>query len=72
LRAHWKEALFQGACGASGINMLWTIFVVLLVLWLLGLTLHIGGVLIHLLVILAVIILLYNLITDTLRSECRS
>ena len=69
LQAHWEEAWFQGACCAWGMNMLWTIFVVLLVLWLLGLTLHIGGALIHLLVILAVIILLYNLITDTLRSE---
>jgi hypothetical protein len=43
--------------------MLWTIFVVLLVLWLLGFTLHIGGSLIHLLVVIAVIVLVYNLIT---------
>jgi hypothetical protein len=42
--------------------MLWTIFVVLLVLWLLGFSLHIAGGLIHLLLVLAVILLIYNLI----------
>jgi len=43
--------------------MLWTIFVILLVLWLLGFTLHIGGSLIHILVVLAVIVLIFNLIS---------
>jgi hypothetical protein len=43
--------------------MLWTIFVILLVLWLLGFTLHIGGSLIHLLIVIAVIVLIFNLIT---------
>jgi hypothetical protein len=42
--------------------MIWTIFVVLLVLWLLGFSLHLGGSLIHLLLVCAVIVLLYNLI----------
>jgi hypothetical protein len=42
--------------------MLWTIFVVLLVLWLLGFSLHIGGGLIHILIVLAVVVLIYNLI----------
>ncbi|HEX4320319.1 MAG TPA: lmo0937 family membrane protein [Acidobacteriaceae bacterium] len=42
--------------------MLWTIFVILLVLWLLGFSLHIAGGLIHLLLVLAVIMLIYNLI----------
>jgi hypothetical protein len=41
--------------------MLWTIFVVVLVLWLLGFSFHIGGGLIHLLLVLAVIILIFNL-----------
>ena len=45
--------------------MLWTIFVVLLVLWLLGFTLHIGGGLIHLLIVVAVIVLIYNLVTGS-------
>lgn len=43
--------------------MLWTIFVILLVLWLLGFSLHIAGGLIHLLLVVAVIVLIYNLIT---------
>jgi hypothetical protein len=43
--------------------MLWTIFVILLVLWLLGFSLHIGGGLIHILIVIAVIVLIINLIT---------
>ena len=42
--------------------MLWTIFVILLVLWLLGWQfLNIGG-LIHILLVIAVVILIINLI----------
>jgi hypothetical protein len=43
--------------------MLWTIFVILLILWLLGFTLHVGGALIHLLLVIAVVVLIFNLIT---------
>lgn len=45
--------------------MLWTIFVILLVLWLLGFITGIGGgsSLIHLLLLVAVIVLVYNLAT---------
>jgi Family of unknown function (DUF5670) len=42
--------------------MLWTIIVILVVLWLLGFIAHIGGGLIHLLLVIAVIILIINLI----------
>ena len=42
--------------------MLWTIIVVLLVLWLLGLLVHIGGNLIHILLVIALIILILNFI----------
>ncbi len=41
--------------------MLWTIFVVLLILWLLGFTMSIGGGLIHLLLVVALIVLVFNL-----------
>jgi Family of unknown function (DUF5670) len=41
--------------------MLWTIIVILVVLWLLGFSLHVAGSLIHLLLVVAVIILIYNL-----------
>ena len=42
--------------------MLWTIFVILLVLWLLGFSFHIAGSLIHLLLVVALIVLVFNLI----------
>ena len=42
--------------------MLWTIFVIVLVLWLLGFSFHIAGSLIHLLLVVAVIILVFNLL----------
>ncbi len=43
--------------------MLWTIFVVILVLWLLGFSFHIAGSLIHLLLVVALIILVINLVS---------
>jgi hypothetical protein len=43
--------------------MLWTILVILLVLWLVGLLTHVGGGLIHLLLVVAVIVLVINLLT---------
>ena len=47
--------------------MLWTIFVVLLVLWLLGFSFHVAGSLIHLLLVIAVIVLIFNLISGRRR-----
>ena len=41
--------------------MLWTIFVVLLILWLLGFSLHVAGGLIHLLLVVALVVLIINL-----------
>lgn len=43
--------------------MLWTVFVVLVVLWLLGFTLHVGGSLIHILLVLGLILLVFNLVS---------
>ncbi len=40
--------------------MLWTIIVVLGILWLLGFSFHVGGGLIHLLLVLALIVLIFN------------
>ena len=46
-------------------GILWTIAVILIVLWLLGwLAFHIAGGLIHILVIIAIIVIVYNLITS--------
>lgn len=43
--------------------MLWTIIVVLLVLWLLGFSMHIGGGLIHLLLVVGLAVLVINLLS---------
>jgi len=43
--------------------MLWTIVVILLVLWLLGFIGGIGGGLIHLLLVVAAIVLVFNLLS---------
>jgi len=43
--------------------MLWTIIVILFILWLLGFSLSIGGHLIHILLVLAVIVLIFNLLS---------
>ena len=42
--------------------MLWTIFVILGILWLLGFSFHVGGSLIHLLLVIAVVVLVINLL----------
>jgi hypothetical protein len=42
--------------------MLWTIVAVLLILWLLGFSLHIAGGLIHLLLIVALVVVVINLL----------
>jgi Family of unknown function (DUF5670) len=43
--------------------MLWTIIAVLVVLWLIGLIAHIGGGLIHLLLVVALVVFVINLLT---------
>jgi hypothetical protein len=42
--------------------MLWTVFVVILILWVLGFSFHIAGGLIHLLLVVALIVLVFNLL----------
>ena len=44
-------------------NMLWTIIVILGILWLLGFSFHVGGALIHLLLVIAVVVLIFNLLS---------
>jgi len=43
--------------------MLWTLVAVLLILWLLGFSLSLGGSLIHLLLVVALVIVVINLVT---------
>ena len=47
--------------------MLWTILIILLILWLLGFSLHVGGGLIHVLLVVALIVLIFNLVTGRRR-----
>jgi len=43
--------------------MLWTIVVLLLILWLLGFTMHIAGGLIHILLVVALVVIVFRLLT---------
>lgn len=43
--------------------MLWTIVVILLILWLLGFSMHVGGGLVHLLIVIAVVVVIVNLLS---------
>ena len=42
--------------------MIWTIIGVLLILWLLGFSMSVGGSLIHLLIVVALVLLVVNLL----------
>jgi hypothetical protein len=67
------RALVSGVCDeiyisnarsrAEEIPMLWTVLVVLLILWLLGFSLHVAGSLIHLLLVVALVVLIINLLS---------
>jgi hypothetical protein len=43
--------------------MLWTIVVILVILWLLGFSFHVGGGLIHILLVIALIVIVVRLLT---------
>jgi hypothetical protein len=43
--------------------MLWTIVVVLLVLWLLGFTMHVAGGIIHVLLVIALVVVVLQLLS---------
>jgi Family of unknown function (DUF5670) len=43
--------------------MLWAAFIIVLLLWLLGFSFHIAGSMIHLLLVIALFILIFNLVT---------
>jgi len=45
--------------------MLWTIISILFALWLIGLIAHIGGGLIHALLVIAVVLFVVNLLTGS-------
>ncbi|MGA9565215.1 MAG: lmo0937 family membrane protein [Candidatus Korobacteraceae bacterium] len=43
--------------------MLWTILAVLVILWVLGFSFHVAGGLIHILLVIAAVVLVFNLIS---------
>ena len=43
--------------------MLWTLVGILLVLWLLGFSMNVGGGLVHALLVIAVVVFLFNLLS---------
>jgi hypothetical protein len=47
--------------------MLWTVLVVLFVLWLLGFSLHIGGGLVHLLLVVALVVFVFQMVSGRRR-----
>ena len=55
----------RGTQPVSLVGLLWTIAVILVVLWLLGLLLNIAGGLIHLLLLVAIIVIVYNLVVGS-------
>lgn len=48
--------------------MLWTIFVVLIIMWLLGFSFHVGGSLIHVLLVVGLVVLVINLLGGRRRA----
>ena len=47
--------------------MLWTVLVVLFVLWLLGFSLHIGGGLVHVLLVVALVVFIFQMVSGRRR-----
>jgi hypothetical protein len=52
-----------GDCASRETPMLWTVFAILLLLWLLGWGFHVAGSLIHLILVIALVVLVIELIT---------
>ena len=43
-------------------SLIWGVIVVLFVLWVLGFAIHIGGGLIHILLVIALVLIVYNVL----------
>jgi hypothetical protein len=48
-------------------NLLWLIVIILVIAWLGGFALHVGGGLIHLLLVIAVIVVIFQLVSGRRR-----
>jgi hypothetical protein len=56
-------ACSQADGGKIVVGLLWGLIVLLFIFWVLGFALHIGGGLIHILLVIAVVLFVFNLIT---------
>jgi hypothetical protein len=64
LTGTWLAQHARGAdCVIQEAVMLWTIVVLLLILWLLGFTMHVAGGLIHILLVIALVVIVMRLLT---------
>lgn len=45
------------------VKVLWTIVAILLILWLLGFSFHVGGALVHLILVVALVVVVINLVS---------
>jgi hypothetical protein len=59
IKAQFKNISMEGLMS----NLIWTAAVILFIFWLLGFSINIGGGLIHLLLVLVLIAIVYNLVT---------
>ena len=44
-------------------SLLWTVISILIILWLVGFLMHLGGSLLHLLLVIALVLFIYNMVT---------
>jgi ABC-type uncharacterized transport system fused permease/ATPase subunit len=58
-----EEAGTRSSLEIEVVDMLWTIFAILIILWLLGWGFHIAGSLIHLLLVIALVVAVINLVS---------
>jgi 4-hydroxybenzoate polyprenyltransferase len=52
-----------------GIMLIWTIVGLLLLFWIIGFVFHIAGGLIHLLLVVAVVVLIYKLVSGKMKNK---
>jgi hypothetical protein len=65
----FSHSLLKGVLVMLG-TLIWAVVIILVVLWLLGwLVLHVGGGLIHILIVVAIIVLLFNLFVGRRRRR---
>jgi hypothetical protein len=59
----WPKLSRQDRDNRDRSSMLWTIAIILLVLWLLGFSFHVAGGLIHIILVIALIVIVFRLVT---------